>query len=292
MFAGTLLTLALAGVGMRTRALAYEAELTRRLGPVAAPQVDESVVTPPSRGPLKAFLARAGAPTTQGRFLLLTTALTALGLALAFWLLEGPPVLLGILPGFLPWLSVLRSTRARSRQITHQLPDALDLMVRVLRSGHALTDAIHIAGEESPAPFGSLLRHTAEQHRLGLGLRAGLTDMLERVPPNFELRMFVTAVMLKDTGGNLIAILEQLAETVRERIVFEGKVKALTAEVRMSAYVLEALPVGTALLLLVAEPDYLLPLLDPGLGRVLLLTAVVLMTAGVVAMRRIAQVEM
>jgi tight adherence protein B len=128
---------------------------------------------------------------------------------------------------------------------------------------------------------------------LGLELRECLEGLNNRVPESFELRLFTGAVMLnRDTGGNLIEILENLARTIRERVVFEGKVKALTAEVRASANILSSLPIGAAVLLAVVEPNYLIPLTEPGLGQYMVAGGFVSMSIGMYLMRRLAEVEM
>jgi tight adherence protein B len=176
--------------------------------------------------------------------------------------------------------------------ITQQIPDTLDLMGRALRSGHAFGDALRVAGEESPAPIGEEFGRAAEEHRLGIELRAALEGLAARTPENFELRMLVSGVMLnRETGGNLIEMLENMAEVVRERLVFEGKVKALTAEVRTSAAILSALPFFAALGIMWARPGYLEPLFEPGPGQYMLAYGLCSMVVGLFVMRRISDVE-
>jgi tight adherence protein B len=123
-------------------------------------------------------------------------------------------------------------------------------------------------------------------------LRPCLESLLRRVPHCFELRLLVGAVLLnRETGGNLVEILDRLADTVRERLVFEGKVRALTAEVRVSAIILSFMPFAAAAVLTWVDATYLLPLTEPGLGRTMLFGATLSMVAGMLLMRRLAQVE-
>lgn len=234
---------------------------------------------------------RAGSHASVGSVVAVSLLLGLGGVALLGWLTGGPQALAGLLLGVIPVLVLQREAKARARLVTYQLPDALDLMARALRSGHAFAEALRMAAVEMPAPLGEELVPAAEEHRLGLDLREILDGLTRRMPDSFEMRLFASSVLLhRETGGNLIEILEQLSDTVRERVVFEEKVRAMTAEVRMSALVLELLPFFAAAGLSLFVPTYLWPLFEPGLGQKLLIFGVVAMTTGVLLMRRIARV--
>lgn len=300
LFVGVLAAGTLLFFHQHTRVQATSLELSRRLGPV---EVDVPVVwtrevdaTGRCLGPLghhlHTMLLRAGSDHTVAEVVVLSVTLAVAGVAGMGLAVGMPQALLGALLALVPYGLLVRMGRLRSQRITAQLPDALDLMSRTLRSGHAFSDALRLVAEEMSGPLGDELRPAAEQHRLGIELRACLDGLVARVPDNFELRMFASSVLLhRDTGGNLIEILDHLADTVRERVVFEQKVLALTAEVRTSARILEFLPVGAAVLLSVVVPGYLLPMLQPGMGRNMLMFAVLSMVAGMLVMRRIADVE-
>jgi tight adherence protein B len=235
---------------------------------------------------------QAGEGSTVTQLVSSSSIAAVTGVMAAWFLFGGWGTLLGLLPGFLPLVILQRRIQARSMKLTEQLPEALDLISRALRAGHAFNDALRTAGAELPAPLGAELTHTSEEHRLGLSMRGCLDNLVERLPDNFEMRFFVSSVMLqRETGGNLVEILETISETVRERVIFEGKVEALTAEVRMSALILQLLPVGAAVILFIMEPQYLMPLIEPGLGRTMLGAAVALMATGSYVMRRISTVE-
>jgi|JI10StandDraft_1071094.scaffolds.fasta_scaffold353574_2 tight adherence protein B len=235
---------------------------------------------------------RAGERGTVAELLVVVGLLAGVTPLLLSAVLDGPVVWLGVLAGAAPILLLMARAAARSRRLSAQLSDALDIVARALRAGHAFTDALRMAAAELPAPIGEELAQTAEEHRLGLELRECLTGLVERVPESFDVRLFVGAVLLnRDTGGNLIEVLENMAETIRDRVVFEGKVRALTAEVRTSAAILASLPFLAAVALAAVQPDYLSPLLQPGLGRTLLTAGVVSMGLGVLVMRRLSQVE-
>lgn len=241
---------------------------------------------------LHELITRSGSHITVGQLLLVALTLGVVGVALMGAVLQGPAALWGLLLVLIPFVWLQRKAAARSRKITEQLPDALDLMARALRSGHALSESMRMAAAELPAPISEELGPTAEEHRLGLELRKCLDGLIARIPDNFEIRMFASSVLLhRETGGNLIEILEQLADTVRERVVFEAKARAMTTEVRTSALILEALPFLSAFLITLVAPGYLLPLLEAGLGRVMLVGGMISLIIGIALMRRISRVE-
>lgn len=211
---------------------------------------------------------------------------------LLFPFLRGRAFLVAAALCAIPLWRLHRAGQERTRQIANQLPDALDFIVRSLRAGHGFSDALQQACGELPQPIRGELATVAEMSRLGAPLRQGFERLVESNPDNQELRLFSSAVQLhRHTGGNLIDILEQLAETVRERLVFEHKVRSLTAEVRMSSRILGSLPFLSAGMLFVASPAYLYVLVEEPAGRAVLVVASSLMLIGLWGMQRIARVE-
>lgn len=300
-FLGVLTLIALLWAVRSSLEEAGRLELARRLGPgdLAPEQLwtRKPDLFAQWLGPLGLWLhtlrVRAGKPGSAASVLLPSLLWAVAGVLGMLLVIRGPGALVGALLGAAPILALEWQIRRRSESITLQLPDALDLTARAMRAGHAFSDALRIAAGEVPSPLGEELGMISEQHRLGLELRTCMESLLARVPDNFELSLWVGAVMLnRETGGNLIETLEHLAETVRERLVFESKVLALTAEVRTSAVILSMLPFGAAILISLAEPRYLLPLLEPGLGRSLLVGALVSMAIGAYLMRRLSRVEL
>lgn len=275
-------------------------ELTRRLGAGEAPRqvVRVREVDAIGRGFgsfglwLHNLTLRAGTHASVGSVVAVSLLLALGGVAGLGAITHGPQMVVGALLGAVPVLVLKRQAKARARLITYQLPDALDLMARALRSGHAFSEALRMAAVEMPSPIGEELVPAAEEHRLGIDLREILEGLMRRMPDSFEMRLFASSVLLhRETGGNLIEILEQLGDTVRERVVFDEKVLAMTAEVRMSAFILELLPLFAAVGLSLVAPGYLLPLLERGLGQQLLVFGLVAMITGVLLMRRIARVS-
>ena len=198
-----------------------------------------------------------------------------LGLVLGL-LSDGGPlsILLVLLFGALPFLFVLFMRSRRSRKMSEQLPEALEMMARSLRAGHALSSAFKMVATEMPTPVSIEFGRAFEAQELGLPFERAVADMTRRAPDNRDLKIFALSVIVqKETGGNLVEIIEKIADTVRARYKFEGKLAGLTAEGRMSSYIVGALPFGTLLFLLFANRPYVLPLFTTEPGHYMLFGA-------------------
>ena len=200
--------------------------------------------------------------------------------------------LLGLLVGVIPWLLVKSAAEQRNILLSEQLPDALDLVSRSLQAGHGIADAMRLVAEEMPMPIAREFGRVYEENNLGRDFRESMTELAKRNPQNFDLRIVVSATLLqRETGGNLVEIFTNIAATIRSRFIFKGKVRALTAEARMSAFILGALPFVVAAMLMFLRPDYLTPLFTESTGRTMLMIAGLLFCSGVALMRSLAQVE-
>jgi tight adherence protein B len=198
----------------------------------------------------------------------------------------------GLLFGGIPWLQVRRRAQARNIQLSQQLPDALDLISRSLQAGHGIAESMKLVAEEMPLPVAREFGRVYEENNLGRDFRDCMTEMAMRNPHNFDLRIVVSATLLqRETGGNLIEILDNISRTIRGRFIFKGKVRALTAEVRASAFILGSLPFVIGGILMVLRPGYLTPLLTEPNGRNMLVVCGLLFCTGVMLMRGLSQVE-
>lgn len=224
----------------------------------------------------------------------LQVGLAALVGTLAVGALLGLPAALGgLLLGLLPLGLLRRRANAAAEALSAQLPQGLDLVGRSLKSGHSLSEALRVGASELAAPLGLQLQLVSEEVRMGADVRTALGGLVSRNPLCFDLRMFAGAVSLqRETGASLTEMIGHLAELIRERQVFKGKVAALTAEVRMSARILGSLPFAVAGMLLAMRPGYLLPLVQTELGQQMLTVGAVSMVVGAVLMRRLTQVEL
>jgi tight adherence protein B len=241
---------------------------------------------------LQVRLTRAGSTSSISQILVFTLAFVGLGVFLASQLSPGPVALVGLAPGAIPWIRLRYQHQQRRGLVDRQLPKAVELMVSGLRAGQSLPDALRAAGLSTSAPLGPELARVAEESSYGVPLRNSLGELQERLPPTFELQMVVGAILLnQETGGNLIESLNHVVDSLRERRIFQEKLKATTAEARMSAMVLGGLPVLSSILLLLVAPGYLAPLWAPGILRTLVLACAAWAVLGMAVMVRMTSVE-
>jgi tight adherence protein B len=178
-----------------------------------------------------------------------------------------------LLTGLLPWLFVRRAATKRMRSFEEQLPDALELMTRCMRTGHALGAGFQMVGEELPDPVGPEFGLVSEEIRLGLDVREALENLIARVD-NEDLPYFKTAVLIqRQTGGNLAELLDKLGRLLRERTQFHGRVRALTAQGRGAATFLALWLPAIILLVWLVAPAYLMPLIENDWGHAVLAAA-------------------
>lgn len=190
-----------------------------------------------------------------------------------------------------PTLYVRNARAKRAGRLSEQLPDALDMMARSIRAGHALPSSFKLVAQECPTPVAVEFARAYELQNLGLPFEEAVLRMCERVPANLDLRLFAVSVTVqKETGGNLVEILENIAHTIRERFKFYSKLRALTAEGRISALVLGVLPFAVATVVLFTNPSYLVELTH-GLGRNILAGGIGAWLFGITWIRSLMRVE-
>lgn len=201
--------------------------------------------------------------------------------------------LLGLGAGYLPIFFLRWQIDSRSARITEQLPDALDLMARSLQAGHGIAESVRSCAEETHPPLSAEMARVYEENNLGRDFRDSLQALVARNRNNFDLKIFASSVILqRETGGNLVEILENIAGTIRQRFVFKGKVKALTAEARFSAMILGGLPFFIGGAIYSIRPEYLSVLFTDPLGKAIVVGIVVWFSLGVFVMTEITKVEM
>lgn len=223
---------------------------------------------------LERLLYRAGGPLSARRFLVLSGVLAAFGFLTPFLLTQDAfRSVPGLLIGLLPWLGVRRTAARRMRAFEEQLPDALELMTRCMRTGHALGAGFQMVGEELSDPIGTEFALVAEEIRLGLAVREALGNLMSRID-NEDLPYFTTAVLIqRQTGGNLAELLDKLGTLLRERVQFHGRVRALTAQGRGAATFLALWLPFIVVVVWVVAPGYLQPLLESNWGQMVLASA-------------------
>ena len=264
---------------------------TTAVGPL--PAVDRMVTGTATGSALERWLEQAGAPISLSG-LLVTSLLAAVVIGVVGGALAGSPWATGVtgLCGFLVPAAVIRQRRIlRLRKFEEHFPEALDLISRAVRAGHAFSAGLKMIGDELDAPVGPEFRKTFEEQNFGLPLADALDHMAVRVPL-LDVRFFVTAVLIQhDTGGNLAEILDNLAQVVRERFKIRRQVRVHTAHGRMTGYVLLALPVFLIIALSFINPDHVALLFQESMGRTMLVGAIVMQTVGYLWIRQVVKIE-
>jgi tight adherence protein B len=191
----------------------------------------------------------------------------------------------------LPYFRLSRQRRRRLEKIEEQIPDAVDVIKRALRAGHPFNAAIKLVADDMDQPIAKEFELTFSDLNYGNDVRRALLGLLNRVPSVTVMALVTSVLVQRETGGNLAEILDQIAKVVRGRFKFERKVRTLSAEGRVSAWVLAMVPLVLIVLLSVVSPNYLPVLLTNPVGHKLLFVAGILGVIGIVWIRRIIQIE-
>jgi tight adherence protein B len=194
--------------------------------------------------------------------------------------------------GFAVPFMVLRFKRTRRmRAFEEAFPEALDLISRALKAGHAFATGLKMVADEMPEPIGPEFRKTFDEQNFGLPMKDALAALTVRVPL-LDVRFFSTAVLIqRETGGNLSEILENLAHVVRERFKILRQVRVYTAHGRMTGYVLLGLPVFLAIALAFINPEHMELLFKERMGHMMLAATVVMQTVGYFWIRQVVKIE-
>jgi tight adherence protein B len=263
----------------------------RREGPLPAL---ERIAKGTSQGSaLAAWVDQSGVQISISALLLIAFLLAALlGFLAAGVLRMGVGWLIGGAIGFaLPFMFLRMKRTKRLRKFEEAFPEALDLMSRALKAGHAFATGLKMVADEMEEPVGPEFRKTFDEQNFGLPLKDALGNLTVRIPI-LDVRFFSTAVMIqRETGGNLSEILENLAHVVRERFKILRQVRVYTAHGRLTGYVLLALPVFLAIALSFINPEHMNLLFREELGHKMLAATVVMQTIGFFWIRQVVKIE-
>jgi tight adherence protein B len=202
-----------------------------------------------------------------------------------FWLLF-------IVVGFeLPMYFVKRRRKKRLNQLTYQLIEALGMMGNSMRAGFSFMQAMQLVGKEIPDPLGPEFDRCVRQARLGIPLEDVFAELIDRLP-NKELDVVLSAILTqRSSGGNMAELLETMEETIRGRVRVLEELRTLTAQGRMSSWIITLLPVGLALYLALVNRDYFSPMLNHPLGLTILFIGAFLILIGWVLIQKIINIE-
>lgn len=191
----------------------------------------------------------------------------------------------------LPVLFLRSKRERRMKRFDRALPSAIDIISRSLRAGHALSAALEIVGEQAPEPARSEFRTLCRQQNLGLPFRDAVLQLLQRAP-SADLQLVVTSMLVqRETGGNLVEILDRTNQVMRDRIRLEGEVRVYTAQGRLTAWILGLLPAFLYVLLRLANPVYMSVMTKDPIGQKLLIGSAVQILFGLLVIRRIVKVK-
>lgn len=236
---------------------------------------------------------QADSPVKPETFLGMTVGSAAVGIGLG-WVGRAPAPLYPVFAmmfGVMPFMWLLWRRKKRFKRFARQMPDAMELIARALRSGHSLASGLHVVVEEMPAPISEEFGKAYEEQNLGVPLEAALKNMLKRMP-NMDLKFFATAVAIQRTaGGDMAEILDKIGYIVRERFKIMGQVQALTGEGRISGVVLMALPIALFFAVYYLNREYVMLLFTEELGRKMIAAAAVLQVLGAICIKKIVAIK-
>jgi tight adherence protein B len=199
--------------------------------------------------------------------------------------------LLGLSVLFIPNAIVQSKLRKKRAAFAEQLPDNLQVMASAMRAGHSFVGALAVVTEDSPEPSASEFRRVVADEQLGVPLEVAMGSAVERMDNRDLAQVALVAALQRETGGNTAEVLERVTDTIRERFQLRRLVKTLTAQGRMSRWVVSALPVGLLLIITALNPAYERPMFTDPTGRVLLVIAATLIVSGSLVIKRIVNIK-
>ena len=239
------------------------------------------------------IVAESGLGWTMSRFFTLTAGVTVVCIFLGLILRSsGLAFVLGLLglalvPGW-----AIHSRNKRLLQCDQQMPQALEIMSLALRAGHPLPTALAIAAAEAPSPIADELRRAVEENELGRSVGDVLINMGKRLPSSEAVHTFVVAVLvLQQTGGNLISVIDRIVDNARSRAQYRAKLRALTSEGKSSARMLGLMPLAFGVLAGLVDPTYAGTLFTTFSGNMILVVAGILWILGLLWTFRLTRTE-
>jgi len=273
---------------------ATRAQLLRERVLSEIPLLQQMLLRMPRARHLDRLILQAGLDWTVSGLLLACASLAAIAFILVVGMLH-QAALTGLLAAAALALAPLGYVlRVRSRRLTRlqrQLPEALDLVTRALRAGHSFQSGLQMIGEEMSEPIANEFRIVADEVNFGVSLQQALTNLSERIPLT-DLRYFVVSVLIqRDSGGNLTEVLANLSRLIRERLKLLARVRVLSSEGRLSAWILGLMPFALGALMNVFNPEFMSPLWTDPIGQTVVKYMLALMLVGIVILRKIVKIR-
>jgi tight adherence protein B len=244
-------------------------------------------------GDVNKIFEQANTSLTVLKLLMISFGMAIAGgiLALAIRIVPLLVPLVAVVMGSLPMVWVLMRRKRRLKQFAAQLPEAMEMIARTLRSGQSLGFGISLVATEMNQPIAGEFNRVFEEQNLGIPMEQSLNELAERIP-NLDLKFFVTAVILqRQTGGDLAEILDKIGSLIRDRFRIWGQVQALTGEGRLSGVVLLVLPFVLFLAVYQLNPSYVTVLFTDPMGTKMLTVAVIMQILGALVIRKIVNIK-
>lgn len=241
---------------------------------------------------LNSELRKTGSDAPASAFVWLTIGAASVGIVIGAMMRSAAIATVGaLIATLIPFVWINWRKRKRLRAFEAQLPEAIDMLASAMRSGYSFQAAMNFIGQEVDAPLGPEFSRFYDEQRLGVDVRSALAGLLERID-SMDLKMFVTAVLVqRESGGNLGEVLANISDIMRERFAMEGEIETLTAESKLSARILTALPVLVFLSVSAINPAFMQPMLTQPSGRMMLMIAASSVFVGYFAMMKIAKID-
>jgi len=255
--------------------------------------LERSLESLPFMEALSRMIEQSGKHTRAYRVVLLSLALAA-GLGIGGWAMTRllPVAVAAALAGFVaPYLKVSRDRAARLAKFEEQMPEAIDVMKRALKAGHPFSQSLKLVAEDMDEPIAHEFDLTFADVNYGNDVRRAMLGLLERVPSVTVMALVTSVLVQKETGGNLAEILDQISSVIRARFKFYRRVRTLSAEGRLSAWILSLVPLVLFVVIWFTTPTYLPRLIEDPDGHGLIFAAVGLCIVGILWIRRIIRIE-
>jgi len=239
------------------------------------------------------MMQQGGTKWSLSTFFLLTLGLgVAAGIAgllmTQYWLFA---LVAAVIGAFLPYLTVKRRAVKRIRLFEEQLPGAIDLIGRAIRAGHPLSAGLKMVSEEAQDPAAEEFRQVFEEQRFGLPFDDSMYGLADRVPL-VDIRILITAILIqREVGGNLAEVLDNLAAVIRERFKIRRQLRVITAQGRLSGYILAVMPIAVGFAIFLLNRPYVMILFEHPIGKLMAVSAVILQILGYLWIRKIVDIE-
>ena len=244
-------------------------------------------------GPLETLVLQSGLKITVGTLLIACLLAGCVGYLLTKWLTYFTYVALAAAPLFamIPYVIVRMARTKRLAKFEEQFPEAIDLVARALRAGHAFPTGIQMVADEIAEPVGAEFKLVYDRQNFGMPLQDALKGLAERVPI-LDARFFATAVLTqRETGGNLSEVLDNLSSVIRERFKVKRQVRVLTAHGRITGWILSALPPTLAGILTFISPDNMKLMITDPLGIQMIVVGATMQVLGTVVIRKVVNIR-